>query len=671
MPISDNSIEERNSAKESPKNEILESVVTINRMRQLRQEIQLIADRSYQKQIISDKSYAEYQKLAAGKNEEKITLQLLKGMRDFAEIHEMKAEEIQKRIESAKRGKVASDNDEKFLMSHLIVDNELRFSGDFIATENLILQKIKRMEDDKQAYDKIANHKLAKNVGYLKTDKNTKIDIPDEKKFLEMTVPERRKFLEQIKENLSKAEKYAEEAGKEESKEITGKYKGLLDKAYKKRIIGKDTYEKFLDGFKKIDKNEKKYWISEFPNQMKRYEKLWNDIKSTLKGKALERMESMRDEKGYTELFAEFGKISGQEKKRLDNEYGLALGRFENEKIIGKHTVNEFTGWMKNRELKDKYDAVSKLHDGHLGQMERYRKLHDGIRNDLPKKAQVYMASKLDEWGYTEMKSQYDRFMQGEQIPSQDKTESKDDPLSVVTSTAVKRAIVDTNITLKREGNDKRHTFLNRVRRMFGEKQHDKFNATGFQARLREDREKLVDKNKTAETNQSVPPKRLQRLDDSFQSEETTQSAFRFQQKLSQVRAKSGKAQENGRKTMEEVDKTGIEDEMRVLKETKKAHVVNEEGFRQIKTSKGADHIERKAQLEINREKAMKRFFIEDNKQEFQNKEHGGHDDLSLAVRMEGGRTVELDLTEIRALGKYLEEEEKKDMEDKRLDKAA
>jgi len=281
------------------------------------------------------------------------------------------------------------------------------------------------------------------------------------------------------------------------------------------------------------------------------------------------------------------------------------------------------------------------------------------------------MASKLDEWGYTEMKSQYDRFMQGEQIPSQDKTESKDDPLSVVTSTAVKRAIVDTNITLKREGNDKRHTFLNRVRRMFGEKQHDKFNATGFQARLREDREKLVDKNKTAETNQSVPPKRLQRLDDSFQSEETTQSAFRFQQKLSQVRAKSGKAQENGRKTMEEVDKTGIEDEMRVLKETKKAHVVNEEGFRQIKTSKGADHIERKAQLEINREKAMKRFFIEDNKQEFQNKEHGGHDDLSLAVRMEGGRTVELDLTEIRALGKYLEEEEKKDMEDKRLDKAA
>lgn len=643
-----NNIEGKDAVKESPKNETLENVVNINRMRQLRQEVKLIADRSYQKQIISNESYAGYEKLAAGGDEEKITLELLKSIRDFAEIHEIKAERIQKHVESAKRRKVASDNDEKFLMSHLILDNELQFSLDSVATENLILQKIKRMEDDRRAYDEIANHKLVKNVGYLKTDKNTKIDVPNEKKFLEMTVPERRKFLEQIKTALPKAEKYAETTGQEESKEITGKYKALLNKAYEKKIIGKKTYEKFLDGFKKIDKDEKKYWISEFPDEMKRYGKLWSNIRSTLKGKALEHMESMRDENGYTEIFTEFGKTCEHEKMRLDKEYGTLLEGFEKEKIIGRHTVDDFKNWMSGQELKGKYDAVEKLHDRSGGQMERYRKLDNDIKNNLPVKARDYLESKRDDWGYAEMKSQYDRFMQGEKIPSQDKSENENDPLSVVASTAVKRAIVDVNIALKKEGKGKRHTFLNRIKTMFGEEQSDNFNATGFQARLRKDREQIKEKPR-----------------EQSKEKDGDTNVIDLQQKLQEKRVQKARGH------TEAIDKSGIEDEMRVLKETKKARVVNEKGFRQIETSENGDHTERKTQLEINRAEAMKQFFIEDNQQQFRSQHQGGHDDLSLAVRTEGGHTVELDLTEIRALGKYLEEEEKKDMEDKRLDKAA
>jgi len=583
-----------------------------------------------------------------GQEDQEITLELLKSIRDFAEVHEMKAERIQKHIESAKRKKVASDNDEKFLMSHLVLGNESKFTQDFTATENLILQKIKRMEDDKKAFDEIANHPLVKNVGYLKLDKNTKIKIPDEKKFLEMTVPERRKFLETIKKALPKAQEYAEEAGQEESKGLTDKYESLLDKAYDQKIIGKKTREKFLDGFKKIDKTEKKYWISEFPNEMKRYEKLWGNIRSALKGKALEHMEGLIDKKGYTEIFVEFGKISEAEGKRLNKEYSVLLAGFKREGIIGNHTVDEFAEWMTGRQLQDKYTAIGRLHDGSGGEMERYRKLHDDIKNNLPKKAQVYMVSKIDDWGYEEMKSQYDRFMQGEKIPNQDKTEKKNDPLSVVTSTAVKRAIIDTNVSLKKRGKEKRSTFLNRIKKMFGEERHDQFDATGFQARLNEDR-------KTAEKShqeRSITAKKENNVID-------------FQQKLKEKRIQKTRGHS------ESVDRAGIEEEMRDLEKTQKAHVVDEEGFRQVRTSEDHGHTRRKTQLEINREKAMERFFVEDNKQQFRNREQGGQDDLSLAVRTEDGRTVELDLKEIRALEKYLEEEEEKDLEERNLDKTA
>ncbi len=105
---------------------------------------------------------------------------------------------------------------------------------------------------------------------------------------------------------------------------------------------------------------------------------------------------------------------------------------------------------------------------------------------------------------------------------------------------------------------------------------------------------------------------------------------------------------------------------MRDLERTQKAHIIDEEGFRQVKTLEDHGHTRRKTQLEINREKAMDQFFVEDNKQQFRSREQGGKDDLSLAVRTEDGRTVELDLKEIRALEKYLEQQEEGD-----LDKAA
>jgi hypothetical protein len=295
---------------------------------------------------------------------------------------------------------------------------------------------------------------------------------------------------------------------------------------------------------------------------------------------------------------------------------------------------------MSAQKLKDKYEAPKKLHDGPGGQMERYKVLHDDIEKNIPKKAQKYLESRRDEWGYKELKSQYDRFMQGAKIPDDSKADNKNDPLSVVTSTAVKRAIIDTNISLSKAGKEKKRTFLNRIKKMFAEERHDQFDATGFQVRLQKDRE---------ESEKNIKKRPV--------TEKETDNVIDFQAKLKEKRT--------GHRHSESVDRTALEEEMRDMEKTGQAHIVDDEGFKQVKISEEHGRTRRKAQVEINREKAMERFFIEDNRQQFKGKEQSGQDDLSLAIRAEDGRTVELDLKEIRALEEYLEQEEAD------LDKAA
>jgi hypothetical protein len=618
-------IENEIEQQETLTSENLDNVVNMNRMYQLRQEIKLVADNSYRKQIISDKSYLEYNKLATGKDEQGMTIDMLKNVRNFAEAHENKAKRIYDHIENAKKQKHISEVDEKYLMAKYVLQKELDFSQNFQTIENHVLKKLDNRKKDKEIYDKIANHKLVQNVGYLKIDENTKIQVPNEKEFLEMTVPERHELLKKLQEALPKAEKYAEKVGEEESQELEKEYKSRLDKAYTEdKIIGQCTYNKFWNGFQKIDNKEKKYWIKEFNDQIDRYGKLWKDIRGNLKEDELKQMESSRDKMGYTELFVKYGET----KKSLDDKYKKNLEHFKEKGIIGEHVKNEFMSWIKDQDPKKKYDAIDNLHDREGGQMENYQKLWNNIEKNLSKDQRAFMESKRDGWGYTEMKNQYDQFIRGENMLSE---EGKNDPLSVINSTAIKTAIIRTNIDLKKRGKGKRKTFLNRLQRMFSREQRDQFDAKGFQARLRKDRVEKQEKTLEQTSNKGI----------------TTDNMINLQQKLKEKRV-----EKSGRRHGDSVEKSGIE----------KADVVKEEGFTQIKTSEDDGHIHRKAQLEINRVKGMERFFIEDQKQQFRGKEEGGRDDLSLAVHTDDGRTVELDLTEIRAMEKYLEEEEKADL---------
>jgi hypothetical protein len=574
-----------------------------------------------------------------------------KRMAGFYSFMKDKFEEIQtvkKRmsglIAHAIKGGVIAEKDREFYQQKI---HENVFTGNQIVTKEMmekaereLAESLKKRESERLEYDSISKNPIVKN-GMLAVSETEKIKIPDEKRYLKMSVPDRRELLKKLKEALPRAEKYAEKTGQVESKELTEKYKGLLEKAYGKKIIGKKTYEKFLDGFKKIGKSEKETWVKEFPEQMVRYEKLWQEIRSSLKGKALDHMESLRDEKGYTELFTEFGKTRDTEKNRMDKEYDSKLEKSIQQGVIGKNTAGEFKKWMKSQDLESKYDAVDKLHDGPGGQMERYKKLHDDIGKNLSGKQQEYIHSKLDGWGYTETKAQYDKFMKGEKLPSDEGASKESNTLAAIRSTAVKTAIIETEIALKEKGADKKQTFLSSIKRIFRNERRDDFDAKGFQARLHKDREQLAGQDKP-----EGPHK-----------EGVSASVMDLQQKLVRERAKSNGPEEKTRKNLHEVDKSGVEEEMSELEGSGKAHVLKEEGFKQVESIEDG-RTQRKTQVEINREKGMNKFLSENSKRGFKGKAEGGKDDVSLAVHMQDGRAVELNLGDIRAMEKYFEEKD-------------
>lgn len=599
-------------------------------LRELRREIGLVADQAFRQHFISQEAFEGYQ----GHNLEPHTDEkFLKGMLKFAREDFDKAKDrlakLEGMIDEGVRTKIASEKDREFLLAHLILTGEHNLTEKADEAEKILSEKIGRMKKDKNEYDTIAQNPLARNTGFLKTDASTKLSVPKEEEFLKMTVPERRAWLKKAKDALPKAKEYAEKTGQVESKELTQKYEGLLKGALARKIIGKKTYEKFLDGFKKIDKAEKESWVKEFPNQMKRYEKLWSDIRKTLKGDPLVRMEAMRDTKGYTELFTEFGRTCEQEGKKIDGQYEKRLHHFwKEEKIIGRHTVNEFMDaedGIRKQDLHGKTKYLEQLD----GQMQRYRDLWKEAEK-LPEKEQAYLESKREDWGYAQLHEQFVRFKNGAKAPET----AQRDPLSIVTNTSVKRAILETNERLGKEGGEKRKSFLHRIKLMFTGEQKDSFDAKGFQARLHQDR---VEKDKEEKGTIRVEGR-------------NSSNAFELQQNLRKQQAPNKEA--------ESMDEGAIRKEMEKAGADGLSHSINLEGFQQVEKDEEG-HTRRTAQVTINREKGMDRFLFEDQQNRFRGKKEGGKDDLSLSARTDDGRTVELNLTEIRAMEKFLEEEEK------------
>lgn len=593
---------QKNSAKEA--SEVRESglnlVIGKSRMTQVRQEIGIIADRSFRNNLIGEEAYEGYRELAEGREEHEISADMLESSRKFAKEHEEKAIRIHQKIKAAISAGIASENDEEFLMETLIAENT-EFVSQAGEIEGLVTEKLARMKKDREKYDKFAAHKLIKEEGCLTVDASTTIDFPDAEEFLELTVPERRELLKQLEDALPKAEKYAEENEADEEEELIAEYEEKLDEKLEEGVIGKHTYNAFLSEFKKINRKEKIRWNkdSEFSAQMKRYEVLWDQIRDTLQGPALEGIEGKIDSSGYSELLSEFGRLKQSETQRLHTGYAAELAKYQQEGVIGRHTVAEFRMWMVQQDMASKYSAEEELPE----QMARYEELWENIE-ELDEKQQDFLKSKIDSWGYTELDAQYKVF-KGE-VPANDGSDSK--ALSQLRSTEMKDAIMETDEMLEEQGETKKKAFVGILNKMFATVNRDSFDATSFEAQLRE---KAAAHNPTVEKNTKA------------------------------------------RAADDEVDFYEIGKNTELLEETGKAEVKDELGFVQVETE-GTDGTARQAQVTINEEEGLEHLFGEQGKRGFSGKK----DDLSLAIWTTSGRTVEMDLQEIRALHAYLKESE-------------
>lgn len=590
-----------------PVSDTLNRVLGQNRMTQVRREIGIIADRSYRERLIDEEAYKGYRELAEGRESHRMSVEMLENTRKFAVEHESKAVRVHRKIALAKSAKVASQVDEEFLMQKLVVEN-INFAKKSDEVETLIDQKLERMKKDKDAFMTFARHPLVKNVGYLKVDAGTKLEIPSEEDFLKMKVPERRELLEKLADALPKAEKYAKEAENAESLELTTEYGKKIGAALEKRIIGQKTAQKFMDGFKKIDGEEKKYWLAEFENQMGRYEELWAKIRSTLEGHALQEMEGNLDHFGYSELLAQFGKLKGAESARLSASYTAALERYQEKGVVGRHTVGQFVVWMQQQKLKDQYAAEAKLPE----QMARYEKLWDEI-SKLDDDRQEFFRSKIDLWGYTEFRNELNNL-------SDKKTKTQEPSvLNQIRSSEVREAIVETEEMLANEGASKKKSFGAVLKKMFSHVNAERFDATSFEAQIRE-------------------------------------RALVHNPELSR--------DTKGRGADDTVDVEQIEEDADLLEDAGKARVVKADGFIQVESEGKNGETFRDAQVLINDERSMGRFMSEDGRNSYRSEEAGGNDDLSLAIHTEDNRTVELDLKEVRVLEKYLKEKEKEDLDE-------
>ncbi len=589
----------------------LKSVLSKNRMSQVRREIGIIADRSYRDHLINDEAYQGYRELAEGREAHALSADMLESTRSFAKKHELKAVRVHQKIEAAMREGYASEADEEFLMENLVTDN-IEFAMKAEQVEGIIEAKLARMKADRQTYDKLVAHPLIQNIGYLKVDATTKIGFPDAKEFMEMTVPERREMLAKIQEALPKAEQFASQTEAIEDTKLTQDYRRKLDSALERRVIGKVTYQKFLDGFQKVDHDEKKYWLEEFDAQMERYGTLWTQIRSELKGPALASMEGKLNQMGYSELFAEFGKAKELESKKLSTSYVSELESYREKGVIGRHTLGQFVVWMNQQDLASQYEALGQLPD----QMARYEKLWDDVKTLSPKD-QRSLKSKIDVWGYTELNQEY-RKLAG--LPLQDAQANKmEEALSQIKSAEIREAIIETDEILSDQGAEKKKTFTSLLDKMFSRATQSSFDATSFETQIRE---------RVSENNSEV--------------ERSTKS----------------------REASDEVNLTQIQEDADMLEDNGKAEVIKDNGFLQVESEDQKGDVQRDIQVTVNEEDGMKRFLSENGRHHYQAENDGGKDDLSLAIQAGSGRTVELDLQEIRALQKYLKLSEQDKSED-------
>ncbi len=610
----------------------------------LRKKLGILAEDLYRKKVVSDESYYFLKTLSsAGESGDEEDLKMLKKVHEYNSGLQEKSKGHISLVDKAQQDGYITQKNADFLISEIVQHPD--FVSKSFEAESSIKDKLKRLKDDMDQFDVLSNNPLLTKDRKLEIDEGISFDVPDRKKFLNMDIKERREYMKKVGEALKKAEKYAEESEKIESKEIDKKYSDKLEKFQNEDgVIGEHSVKEFKKWMEEIDgieakKNALKELHDNGGGQMERYKKLWTEIRKNLEGDELSDMEKMRDSNGYTEIFIEYGK-SG---KKLDSRYESELDKCVrsgdiNEKTAGKF-VNNPDGMKNITDLKEKYRYIRELPD----QIDKYKKSH--FEKDEPSEKKFDSAIDMS------------------------------DPLTAVTDLTAKRGIQRTIDDLKKGGKEQTSSFLRIVKSVTrGGQQSDSYDASGFQSSLRKKREEKiekeeVDEHETVDNNvidfqQALREKREGKMD----RKKRSWNPFAKKTKPEQVgEDQRGEVTDiESKRTSKSINKSEIKEDVDKLKEVSNAKVIDDRGFFEVQMDE-----ERNTIADITRSEARDRLLFENQRRQYKGKQDGGKDSVTFAVKSEGGQSIELDLTQVRAMEKALEKEKVSDLDDVEYKKAS
>ncbi len=609
-----------------------------------------IAENAYGKGIMQKESCDFFKGLAANSSIDKTLEEMCKspfappggklGMaKDIlrqAEDQYNKGASVLELIDEAIKGEYATDADKEFYLGKVIQSPE--FVGKVSESERYITEKLEEAKKYKEEHDLLLVNPLIKNGNELQITNSSTVKILDEKKFLKMKPKEKKAYLKECAEHLKKAEKYAEESEKKESKEIDKKYADKLEKFQNEnKIIGKHSVKEFKKWMENIDGIEtKRDALNELHDneggQMERYKKLWNEIRKNLKGEELADIEKMRNANGYTEIFVEYGKYS----KTLDDKYEAELDKYVQAGEINEMAKRKFMedpDSMKNKmDLKTKYHYIDELPN----EIKKYKKSHEEIDES-----------------------------EGESGSAIDMS----DPLGAVTNLTVKRGIQQTIGDLKSK--EEARGLLRIVKSVTrGGQQSDSYDASGFQSSLRKKKEENVEKEEVAENetddNNVMDFQQALREKREGKKVDKKRSWNPFAKKTQPEQIDEDKPEETEielsaetRRTSKAVDKSAIKEEVSEMQEIGNAKMVDDRGFLEVQMDE-----ERETMIQINRSEARSRLLFENQRRQYKGRQDGGKDNMTFAVKTEGSQTIELDLTQVRAMEKALEKEKASNLDD-------
>lgn len=490
--------------------------------------------------------------------------------------------------------------------------------------EKEVIDSLDKRKAEKKEYDDFITNPLVQN-GFLHIDKNNKISIPDEEKFMKMSVPDRRKWLKKIQDAKPKAEKYLNE-------DLAEEYESLLNTVRKKGIMGKKSIEKYIDGFRNIDLEEKKHWIKEMKNgqQLERYVELWKNIRKTLKeGKGLERMETLRNTMGYSELLQAFGSEKEFESQRNLFAYKAKLDGALNKRLISHHIYKAFLGDMRGQTLESQQEYLNQFDE----QMERYRTLRGNIDGMKNKDAQSVLNEMYDSgsFGYGEISAKYERLksQKGSALRSASQHSLVEKALNQIRNDTVKGAARYANEVLDY---GEKKTFVERVSRFFTGKVASQQDVSSYQKNVKRARRELSQKEVMPEE-ESAPLRESDHITNDTRKIDMEESNGLQEKPAQKPKSPSVKIKTNQDQSYQQNTFSGQKEEKRVVR------------------------------VGIGSKEAVQAFNNERNLDQDQ-------DSLSLMAK-DGNRIVELKVNEIRHFTEYLKHTMDSVNDDEEISKAA